>query len=61
MLEGVREEERAILSPFECFLFEKWNFMRNGALAMDLVNYNYVRPDIGSFQLDSRRKRDIIN
>lgn len=31
----VREEERgierAILSPFECFLFEKWNFMRNGA------------------------------
>lgn len=22
--------ERAILSPFECFLFEKWNFMRNG-------------------------------
>lgn len=24
------EVGRAILSPFECFLFEKWNFMRNG-------------------------------
>lgn len=41
MWEGAREEERgierAILSPFECFLFEKWNFMRNGARSMGLV------------------------